>query len=90
MLEHRYADPGTRCSVRERAHPGEPLTVGDEQQAHRALVDEDWLTDWPDQLDHVADAQSCERILPPIGTWLQRNLNTPADKINPRDWGNAP
>jgi hypothetical protein len=48
------------------------------------------LPDRSDQLDHVADAQSRERILPPVCTWLQRNLNAAAEQVDARDGGNAP
>jgi hypothetical protein len=48
------------------------------------------LTDRPDQLNHVADTQSRERILATISSWLQRNLNTAAEQVDARNGGNAP
>jgi hypothetical protein len=48
------------------------------------------LTDRTDQLDHLADAQPGEGVLPPIGTWLQRNLNAATEQVNARNWGNPP
>jgi hypothetical protein len=47
------------------------------------------LPNRPDQLNNFTDAQPRKRILPPIGTWLQCNLNAPTKEINARDWRNA-
>jgi hypothetical protein len=82
LLEHGHADAGARCSDRERAYPGEPLDISDEQQPHRRLVDVDRLPDGPNQFDHFTNAQGSERILAPIGAWLQRDLNAAAKQVN--------
>jgi hypothetical protein len=89
LLQHRHAHPDSRCGDRQRTHPGEPFTISDEEQPHRGFVDEDRLADWPDEFDHIADAQPSECILPPIGAWLQRNLNAAAKEVDARDRGNA-
>jgi hypothetical protein len=90
LLEHRHADPRTRCGDRQRTYPGEPFAVGDQQQSHCGLVDEDRLADWSDEFDHVADAQTSECILAAISSRLQRNLNAAAEQVDARDRGDTP
>ena len=90
LLEHRHTDAGTRCGDRQRADPGEPFAVGNEEQPHRGLVNEDRLTDRSDQLDDLANAQPRQGVLAAISSWLQRNLNAAAEQVDARDRGDTP